>query len=328
MNELKALDQMERLKGTDVYMEALKKSATAPLKTAEGLVTKPIETTTGVVSGVGRWFSDVGRSVVSDDPHQAGVLKTATGQATTRRQFAYEFGVDPYSSFQPLQKALDEISMTAGAGGLTVKVAFAAIPGAAGTVVGLSGTADDMKSLVRDKSPAELNSINEKKLRQMGVPDSLTKVFLKNPNYGPQEETMLVGELSSMTGVKNSARFITAASLANEESVALFMRLRAQLMALYSSKVKAATSFVEANGVPLLKTKDGAIVGIFPLDHVAWTSALAAKEKAISEDIQKMQGVTGKELWITGTVDPVAQRALEDKGWKVHDRVQDRLLKK
>ena len=99
-------------------------------------------------------------------------------------------------------------------------------------------------------------------------------------------------------------------------------------MALYSSKVKAATSFVEANGVPLLKTKDGAIVGIFSFDHVAWTSALAVKEKAVSEDIRKMHEVKGKELWITGTVDPVAQKAFESRGWRVQDRVQDRLLKK
>ena len=291
-------------------------------------MTDPVETTKGVVSGVGRFFSDVGRSITSDDPHQAGVLKTATGQASSKREFAYEFGVDPYSPFQPLQKGLDEITLTAGAGGLTVKVAFMAIPGAAGTAVGLTGTAGDMKSLVRDKSPAELNGINEKKLRQIGVPEALAKVFLKNPNYGPQEETLLVGELSSMAGVKDVARFISAAALANEESVALFMRLRAQLIALYSSKVKTVASFVEANRVPLVRTKDGMIVGIFPLDYVAWTPGLAAKEKAISEDLQKMKGVQGKELWFTGTVDPVAQKAFESKGWRIQDRVQDRLFKK
>ena len=217
--------------------------------------------------------------------------------------------------------------MTAGAGGLTVKVAFMAIPGAAGTAVGLSGTASDMKSLVRDKSPAELNSINEKRLRQMGVSDSLAKVFLKNPHYGPQEETLLVGDLASMSGVKDIAAFIRAASLANDESVALFMRVRAQLIALYSSKIKAIASFVEANRSPLVKAKDGTIVGIFPLDYVAWTPALAAKERAISEDIQKMPGVKGKEFWITGTVDPVAKAAFESRGWQIQDRVLDRLLK-
>jgi hypothetical protein len=63
------------------------------------------------------------------------------------------------------------------------------------------------------------------------------------------------------------------------------------------------------------------IVGIFPLDHVAWTSALEGKGKVISEDIKKVAGVKGKELWIGGTVDPVARGALEAKGWKVEEKV-------
>jgi hypothetical protein len=41
-----------------------------------------------------------------------------------------------------------------------------------------------------------------------------------------------------------------------------------------------------------------------------------------------MPGIRGKELWITGTIDPMARRILERKGWKLEDRIQDRLLKK
>ncbi len=52
------------------------------------------------------------------------------------------------------------------------------------------------------------------------------------------------------------------------------------------------------------------------------------KENAVSEAIGKLPGVTGKELWIEGTVDPVARKALEDRGWKVEDKVRDTLLKK
>jgi hypothetical protein len=37
---------------------------------------------------------------------------------------------------------------------------------------------------------------------------------------------------------------------------------------------------------------------------------------------------TMKELLITGTGDPLVRRVLERKGWKVEDRIQDRLLKK
>jgi hypothetical protein len=328
INELRAIDKMEQLKKTDVYSDALKKSATAPIKTAEGLVTDPVATTTGAVSGIGRWFGDVGRSISSDDPYQANVLKTASGYASAKRQLAYEFGVDPYSRYQPLQKSLDEIGQTAGAGGLTAKLAFAAIPGGAGTVISMSGTTADMRALVRDKSPAELDKINAEKLKGMRIPESLAKVFLKNPNYSPQEKTLLVGELATMSRVKDRAIFITTASLANQESVALFMRLRAQLMALYSAKKGAVERFVEANGVPLLRTSDGTIVGIFPFDYVAWTPSLDIKEMAVSDAVKKMPGVKGKELWIGGMVDPEARKALEARGWAVEEKLVERLLKK
>jgi len=41
-----------------------------------------------------------------------------------------------------------------------------------------------------------------------------------------------------------------------------------------------------------------------------------------------MAGVKGKELWIEGTVDPVARSALEVRGWKVEEKFAVRLLKK
>ena len=72
----------------------------------------------------------------------------------------------------------------------------------------------------------------------------------------------------------------------------------------------------------------GVIVGIFPLDHVAWSAGFARKEMAVSDAIDRMQGIKGKELWIAGTVDPMARSALENRGWKVEDRVAEKLLKK
>jgi hypothetical protein len=41
-----------------------------------------------------------------------------------------------------------------------------------------------------------------------------------------------------------------------------------------------------------------------------------------------VSGIRGKELWITGIVDPLARKAFEERGWRVEDRIHDRLLKK
>ncbi len=66
-------------------------------------------------------------------------------------------------------------------------------------------------------------------------------------------------------------------------------------------------------------------MGLFPLDHVAWTVNFARQETQVSDAIEKMSDIKGKELWIAGTVDPVARRALENKGWIVEERAISRL---
>jgi hypothetical protein len=327
IHELVALHKMEQLQGTDIFAKAAQGAATGPLATAEGLVQNPVGTVSAIGSGIGKFFGRVSDSMQSDDPYQASAVKSALGQAASKREFAYQFGVDPYSPYPPLQKTLDSIAWTATSGSLTVKAAFSGIPGGVGTVVSLTGTADSLRSLIRDKTPAELQVINAQRLSAMGIPDSLAKVFLNNFTYDPQEQTLLVGELENMKSVRDKSVFIVAACSAQHESMAVFMRVMVQLMGIYNERTKAAERFVEADGLPLIRKKDGTVVGIFPVDRVAWTQRFANKEKAVSEAIRKMPRVKGKELRVVGTVDQKARKALEERGWKIEERFAEDLLR-
>ena len=320
IHELRAIHKMEQLQGTDVFANAAKGAATGPLTTAKGLVEDPAGTASAVGSGIGKFFGRVSDSMQSDDPYQASATQSALGQASSKRAFAYEFGVDPYSPYPPLQKMLDSIAWTAASGSLTVKAAFSAIPGGVGAVVSLTGTADSLRSLVRDKTPAELQAINAQRLSEMGVSGSLQKVFLNNFSYDPSEKTLLVGELANMKGVKGRDKFITAACIAQSEPIAVFMRVMAQIMGLYAGRIKSVQNFVEADNLPLLQKKDGTVVAVLPLDHLAWTQRFANKEKAVSEAIKKIPRAKGKEFVIVGSMDPAARKALQTRGWKVEER--------
>jgi len=328
INELRALTKIEALKGTDVYLGAAKKAALGPVRTATGLVTDPVGTTEGVVSGIGNFFGKAGDAITSSSPDKDKALNSVLGQSAFKRELAYQFGIDPYTSYEPLKKALDDLAWTSAVGGLTAKAAFMAIPGGVGTVVGYAGTADTTKALVRDKTPPELDKINRASLRAMNVVDPLAGTFLSSTSYDPQEKTLLVNALASMKGVKDRGIFVGFAAIDCEESVALFMRARAELMGQFFEKRGNVDRFISVGGVPVLQTKNGIILGIFPLDYVAWTAGFAQKEMAVSDAIQKMSGVKGKELWIGGSVDFVARKALEDRGWKVEDRILEKLLKK
>jgi len=325
IGELKALAQIEQLKNTDVYMNAFKQVARGPINTAEGLVQDPSGTISNVASGIGRFLSNVGSAVTSDSPNRGKLLNSVSGQASYKRQYAAEFGVDPYTSYEPLQKALTDLSWTAAAGGLTVKAAFMAIPGGAGFAVGAMGTADTATNLLRDKTPAELASINQSSLAGMGISDASIQAFMQNTYFDPYEQTLLVSALAGMTGVRDRGIYIDKAAAASEESVVVFLRVRAQLMSLYNDKTHSVKSFVDADGIPVLVANNGNIMAIFPLDYIAWTQSFARKLQAVSAAIKQMPGISGKELWVTGKVHPIARKALEAKGWKVQERVREKL---
>jgi len=325
IGELKALAQIEQLKKTDVYMQAFKQVAGGPVRTAEGLVQDPAGTVSGAVSGIGQFFSNVGSAVTSDSSHRGSLMNYASGQESYKRQYAAEFGVDPYTSYQPLQKALTDLSWAAAAGGLTVKAAFMAIPGGAGLTLGVTGSADTFKGILADKTPAEIADMNRSSLIGMGVSDASIRAFMSNAYFDPFEQTLLVGALAGMTGVKDRGIYIDRAAAAFEESVAVFLRTRAQLISQYNGKTGSVQRFVDANGVPVLMTNKGKIIAIFPLDYIAWTQNFARKAEAVSAAIKQMPGVSGKEFWVTGTVTPIARKALEARGWKVEERAWEKL---
>lgn len=322
--ELRALEQIERLKKTDAFTDALKNAGKAPFQAVENLIDAPVDTVKAMGSGLGRWFKDVGRSITSDDPDQPNVLDTMAGQAPVRRKFAYEFEVDPYTSYLPLDTALNEIAWASAGGGLTIKMAFAAVGGTAGSALNMTGTAEGMRALVRDKSPAELNTLIEAQLWELGASKSLARRFMENHAFNPQERALLTGELVSMKGIENRGAFLNSAATASSEPVALYMRVRAQLMAKYARNGNIVR-VVEAGSVPFLQTKDGSVVGVFPLDHVLWTPALERRMSVIDQDLARLPDLRGKAVLILGTADPEAKKALAKRKWKVLDRQLTRL---
>ena len=316
-NELKALFHMEEVEQTETFAKALGQGTTAPVRTAKGLVTEPVDTISGIASGVGSWFEDVGNAITGDDPHQEGALSAAVGYARAKRKFAYEYGINPYTRYEPVQENLTKMARAAVVGGLTPSVAFGLIKSPVGTVLRITGISDTMRKLVRDKSPAELSEINAGKLKAMGVEDSLAKDFLKNPYFDPQEETLLVGELEAMKNVKDRKNFIKMAAVAPSYQIARFLRERAQMMAVYNQKVAPVERIAAVQGIPFLQRKDGVIIILGPLDHVAWTQKLWLTRGKVSGALNQLPGFSGSEVWITGAFDPMARKALEIKGWKV-----------
>lgn len=322
IQEIQALRRMEALKRTDLYIDGLKKAATAPLELGVGLVTAPVDTIKGVGTGVGKWFGNIGHSVWGGaSEREEGTLKTVLGYDSTKRKFAYEFDVDPYSTNETLQARLKEISWTAFAGNLTVRAAFMGISDVAGIAVRGTSFSGGMNKLIRDRTPAELKEANAQKLTTMGVHSSVAEVFLEHPKYSPTEKTFLVGALETMSLAKNRESFIAVATLAQEESMAFFRRRQAEMIAGFHQNIAPVKRFVRLGKGSFIEKKDGTLVGIFPIDHLAWTRDVGRTANLISRDAGIYSKAPGKELWIGGTVSTKARKNLESAGWTVKENV-------
>ena len=327
INELKALTKMNEMERSGVFKDSLISGVKAPVKLAGNLVTSPIQSSKDIVKGTGGFISNVGRSIFSRDPHQDNVLKVALGYDATKRKFAYEFLINPYSDYDPVVLRLGTISKAAVTGGILPRAAMVAIGGTVGTALGLSATAKSMKLLVRDNPPGALRKINKNKLIAMKVEPELIEIFLDNYNYDPETKTILVGELESMEGVQGRNFFIAAATLASEETSALLYRATAQMMAAYHRLVAPAVHIGTISGRPFLKNRDDMIVLPLPVDYIFWTETVAAKLQAFENGLTRIKDVKGKEMWISGKVEHNAGTKFANRGWKIIQDVSKKLIK-
>lgn len=315
IDELAAIKKLQAMKNSEVYKSALKSSAQKPVEIAKNLVDEPKEALRDIGRGLGSFFSDIGYSIVSDDPNQENVAKTAIGFAAAKRQLAYGLGISPYSTFKPLQDELSEVAWTAVGGGLTVSMGFRAIGGAGGSLLATSGTAESMRGLVRDNSPRALQNINYEKLLAMGVEEPLAEVMLNNFNYDPENETRLIGALASMEGVAGRALFIQRAALQDQPYNARLMREWAELFADYHRNVQRVKAIIVSRTAPQLVLADATTVALFPADYITAGPGFARRNAENIASLRSLGYVPG-EAWVTGKIDPAVRQGLLDSGWQ------------
>ena len=246
-----------------------------------------------------------------------------TGAAKQKRLLAFQYGVDPYTDFKPLADKLDKLSRAAAVGGLLVKGAFIAIPGAAGTVISNVSTANSLNGIVRDYSAAQLLDMNRKKLGQVGVNGDVDDELLSNRYFTPVDITAMVDALARMGRMQNMNVMGDRAASASSREVAYFIRRRIELTAAYQQRTGRLTGFMQLGNspFPMSTTADNGIVGVFPIDILSWTQNTSQVLVAITS-AAKDYGMTGpKVLSITGTATPLAKKNLKALGWMVEEKV-------
>lgn len=326
IKEIQAIAALKKMSRGEAFAKGVKGKAQETLEFGANLVADPGSTLTSVPKGVAKLFDNIATGLQKPrDPRRDPVGQQLLNVSDAKRKIAYDLGVDVYSSNRVLQNELDSLSKAQALGSLGVS---AAIPYGGGTVVGISRmsqTAGEVNRLLRDESPSGLRNTNERKLQAMGVDRSLTERFLNHSQLSPRHKTVIVASLEKLSRARGREAFINFALRADDEDSANFMQNMAEILAAYQQTVSPIQEIV-VPGILLARAANGTVLIPFPLDYGVWSVRAERVVKNTLAGHQTGSRGPGKfELWVTGTVSPLARKQLEAQGIKVVEKVDKRI---
>ena len=326
--ELNVLHQLNEHSQAGSFLTAFGTAAVAPFKFGGQLLVSPLDTIKNSFEGVGNFFDSLDASSENEDPHRGSFIGGLVGSDQARRELASDLGVDPYTDFAPLAERLKQLSSAAGFGGLSLKGAMTAIPGAAVTqtatlattrlaVVTASSisTTAALKDALRNKTAGQILRDARKKLSGLSVSDELIKKLFTNSAYTPSDIYVMAYSLDVIKA-KNSHLFVEHAILAENRNEAYFERIRSEILASWKPPSPLA-SFETIEGKVLNKLKNGRIVAAYPIDEYYWTEENALTSRAIAESVTRSGGIGRSMLVVTGDVSPRARGEIGRLGWDV-----------
>jgi hypothetical protein len=316
--ELAALAVLDKESHTKAFGNAVVRAGMAPVELAGDLITKPGATVKRTLSGIGEVFDRATAGLANaGNSGPDSTVKSALGVSAAKRKIASDLGIDPYTDFAPLTRKLDEFARASALGGLAVKFGVSFIPGAVGTAVSTASTAHGLSALVRDKTPAQLLEINRARFDKLGVPGATADKFLSNSLYTPADQTVIAGALQLLKGVKGLRLYVDRLAQADRRDLAVFLRTRTEMMAVYQQRTGAIARIVSIKGIPLTAQHDGSVMFLGPLDVVTWNRLVSRTFDIMTPAIRKENARGELVLAISGKVTPLSQRKLKHLGWSV-----------
>ncbi len=322
--EIYAILKLREISKSKTYGDALKAAAKSPFVMAKNLIENPVDTITAVPKGVFKFVKRTGRKIQSaaegreksqyEDNEAAAML----GVSKAKRELAYTYGVNPYSSNSALQKELNSVGWTSFAGKATVTVLTAGIGGGIASTFEVSGVLGRNAVRIRDTDPQDLRIQNKQSLLNMGADDETAEQILSNPAFSPLHITNLVTSLEDMKGIAGRIGFARfAASSAENETDAVFFEQTAALIARVHAESAKLKAIEIRDGLPVCLGASGVFIVALHWDYAAWTERASAFLDMITAE------AAGAPLavMITGQMSPRLRQELESRKVKAYDRV-------
>jgi hypothetical protein len=323
--ETAALAKMEQVSSLAEFGGGILNKGESTLQGAADLITNPVGTIRGTVTGVGEMFANLGQAISSGNVGNGAGVSKILGVSQLERQYAAQFGVDPYTTNPLVRKRLHAMASAGAAGNITASALASLIPGGAGIAVSAVGASAKLNNVDLTASAETLARQNLAQLASMGVPSEAAALFIGDRTFTPTQQCSVVASLAAMPTVQNKGAFVGFLADTNNADVARFRERMAAMYAGYNANIEPLTGFVSIGRHVAAVNTAGRLVLVFPADCFFWTETNAIIARAF-EKFARDFPANGVEIWIAGKASPLFAREIRAMGWKFHDRSANRLL--
>ncbi len=182
-----------------------------------------------------------------------------------RRRLACLVGCDPETRNEPLSCLLDEMSVNASGGWLTVEVGLNfGLPG-----LGFLPANTEFKKTTEHRSTLEIQADLDRALIELGIPDASRTRFFASQSYTTTQRMAFVYYLRMLIGIDNLAALVDGAADTHNEGEALASIRELQLIVdLRHTQPLVRVIFI---GVPVLLLDDGSQIIVTAADYLVDT---------------------------------------------------------
>jgi len=324
LSEIPAIAQLENISETGVFAKTLASSAERPVTDAANMVMHPMDTVTGLPSGVGQLFGRVSlgaKQITSTASNSFGsgqaageagnATLTALGYDQVRRDLARKLHVDPYTSDPILTKKLNKVAWVMFSARMTVDAAMVAVPGS--MIITSVEFTDD---LVYQTPKADLILLVQKRLKNMGLSPQEIVAFSSNTAIPLSLQVSAVKDLEALGQVPGRRAAAVALGNVMTEYQARFLVTSLHMLDQWSQQRSPITR-IRVPGVLVARDQNGTAIMPAAVDYVSWTPRIAGFATN-----PQMLGMQNRVLWITGKMTPLARQQLTTNGWTLQEGSQ------
>jgi hypothetical protein len=324
LSEMPAIAYLENVSKTGVFANALAQSAERPVADAANMVIHPMDTVTGLPSGIGSFFGRVTlgvghiASTASNSfgsgaaaGQTANATMTALGYDQVRRDLARKLHVDPYSSNPILTKKLNSVAWVMFSARLTVDAAMMAVP-ASIIISGVEFTND----LVYQKPKGDLILFVQHKLENVGLSEGEIATLISNSAVPLSLQVSVVEDLKGLGDIPGRRAAVVALGNVMTVYQARFLATSLHMLNKWGQQ-KSPITQIQVPGVLVAQDQNGTVIVPAPVDYVSWTPRIAAF--VTTPALLAMQN---RVLWIPAKMTPLARQQLVANGWSVHESAQ------